>query len=341
MYVSKPNVFIVPVRYVNIQMVGIGIFNTREEILIGVSFPYISIPRWLRDKEAMEKEANKRGVSIKVEIADNTPELQIKQIENLIAQGIKVLIIAPTESATIAKVVEMVKKAGIKVISYVRLLFDSDLDLYIGNDNMQIGEFQGRFLIQNVPKGNYIILSGDPNEFNARTFKEGAMKFILPLVYVRNIKIIAEESIINWEPENAYNIVKKYLVGNNKKVDAILAPNDAIAGVVIKALEEQGLAGKVVVTGQDADLAAIRRIVKGTQSMTVYKDTRELGRIAIDSAIKLVRGETIDTNSTINNGKKNVPAILKPSILVTKENIDDIIIKNGYWTKEDVYGTGS
>ena len=125
------------------------------------------------------------------------------------------------------------------------------------------------------------------------------------------------------------------------KVNAILAPNDPTAGAAIKALEEQGLVDKVVVTGQDADLDAIRRIVKGTQSMTVFKDTRELGKTAIDSAINLVKGETINTNSTINNGKKIVPAILKPSIVVTKKNIDDIIIKSGYWSKEEVYGTGS
>ena len=134
--------------------------------------------------------------------------------------------------------------------------------------------------------------------------------------------------------------LKNALVANKNKVDAILAPNDATAGAAIKALEEQGLEGKVVVTGQDADLDAIRRILKGTQSMTVFKDANVLGKIAIDSAIKLVKGETINTNSEINNVKKNVPAILTPPIVVTKENIDDIIIKSGYWSKEEVYGTG-
>ena len=160
--------------------------------------------------------------------------------------------------------------------------------------------------------------------------------FLRPLG-LRLIKIIAEESIINWEPENAYNVVKKALMVNNNKVDAILAPNDPIAGAAIKALEEQGLAGKVAVTGTDSDLDAIRRILKGTQSMTVFKDTRVLGKTAIDSAIKLVNEKGIDTNSIINNGKKDVPTILNPAILVTKENIEDVIIKSGYWKKEDVY----
>ena len=148
----------------------------------------------------MEKEAIERGVQIKVEIGDDTPELQTKQIENLISQGIKVLIITPVNSVAMAEAVEMAKKAGIKVISYGRLVLNGDLDLYISSDVIKIGESQGRFLIENVPKGNYIIMSGDPNDFNARTFKEGAMEFILPLVYQGNIKIIAEQSIINWEP---------------------------------------------------------------------------------------------------------------------------------------------
>lgn len=163
------------------------------------------------------------------------------------------------------------------------------------------------------------------------------MEFIVPLIYVSNIKIIAEESIINWEPQNAYNIVKNALANNKNKVNAILAPHDKSAEAAIKALEESDLAGKVVVTGQDSDLDAIRRIVKGTQSMTVFKDTRELGREAIDSALKLISGETIKTNSKIDNIKKSVPAIIKPVSLVTKENIDEVIIKSGYWSNDEVY----
>lgn len=340
MYISKPNVFVVPHWYVERQVLGIEMFSNREELLIGVSFPSTTIPRLLRDKEAMEKEAAEKGVQIKVEIADNTPELQAKQIQNLISHGVKVLIITPTDSVAMAQVVEMAKKAGIKVIAYIRLVLNSDLDLYVGSNNMQVGEIQGRFLIKNVPKGNYIIMSGDPNSSSARIFKEGAMEFILPLVYLGNIKIIAEEAVINWEPENAYKIVKNALMANKNKVNAILAPNDATAGASIKALEEQGLAGKVVVTGQDADLDAIKRILKGTQSMTVFKDSIELGKTAIDFAIKLVKGETINTDSAINNGMKKVPAILTSPILITKENIDDIIIKSGYLKKEEVYNTG-
>lgn len=341
MYISKPDIFVVPVWDIDRKNMGIEEFETREDVFIGVSLPTASIPRWLRDKETMEKEAIERGVPIKIEIADNTPELQTKQIQNLMSQGINVLIIIPTDAAAMAQTVEMVKKAGIKVISYVRLVYNSDIDLYISSEDIKIGEMLGRFLVKNVPQGKYIIMSGDPNDYNARLFKEGAMEFILPLVYLGNIKIIAEESIINWEPQNAYNVVKNALMVNSNKVDAILAPNDPIAGAAIKALEEQGLAGKVVVTGTDADLDAIRRILKGTQSMTVYKDTRQLGRTAIDSAIKLVKEKGIDTDSIIDNGKKNVPAILYPAILVTKENIDDVIIKSGYWKKEDVYATDS
>ncbi|SHJ38865.1 D-xylose transport system substrate-binding protein [Clostridium cavendishii DSM 21758] len=336
MYITRPNTFVIPVLYVEKQTLGIETFNTRQDISIGVSFPSTTIPRWLRDKEAMEKEAISKGIKLKMQIGDDTPELQIKQIKDLISQGINVLIIIPVNSASLASAVELAKKAGIKVIAYARIIFNSDLDLYIGNDNIQTGELQGRFLIKKVPKGNYIIISGDPNDFNARTFKEGAMKFILPLVYLNNIKIISEESLINWSPQKAYNIVKNILLANNK-IDAILAPNDAAAGAAIKALEEQGLDGKVVVTGQGADLDGIRRIIQGTQSMTVFKDTRELAKTAIASAIKLIKGEPIDINSTINNEKKNVPAIIEPVTLVTKENIEDTIIKSGYWKKEDIY----
>lgn len=350
MYQSFPNNFGVPINFIMAHSIGINITLSnqcyypeeyliikRQSPFIGVSLPTQREMRWIKDRESMEKNAQDKGLKIRIENADTDAKLQAKQVDELISEGINVLIIAPTDYVAAAPMVEKAKKAGIKVIDYDRLIPNSDIDLFISTDNIRVGEFQGRYLIGNVPKGNYIIMSGDPNDDNSMIFKEGAMEFIRPLVFNRDIKIVAEQAIINWDPENAYNIVKNALLANNNRINAILAPNDATAGGAIKALEEQGLAGKVAVTGQDADLPAIKRILEGTQSMTVLKDSRELGKIAIDSAIKLSSGQTVDANSSVNNGQRIVPAILVLPIFVTKNNIEDTIIKNGYWNKDEIY----
>lgn len=182
---------------------------------------------------------------------------------------------------------------------------------------------------------------GHPYDNNATLVNQGAMDYIRPRVLQRYINIVKEGTAFKWSPEVSYNIVKDALKVNNNKVDAVLAPSDSVAEGAIRALEEQGLAGKTVVTGQDADLDAARRIVKGTQSMTVFKDTRELGKEAINTAVKLVRGEALDASGTTNNGKVDVPSILLNPVLVDKNNLDKVLIDSGYLDKNAVYERNS
>lgn len=349
MYLSIPNNFFVNICYAEEDIFDIKniimlkdknykkfiINEYRKQIVIGVALPTQREAKWVNDKNNMEKYATAKGAILKIKNADTDSEKQALQVEELIKEGIDVLVLAPVNSKEAAKIVERAHMAGIKVIGYDRLTLDSDLDLYISFDGLRVGELQGRFLVEKVLKGNYIILSGDPNDNNSILLKEGAMKFISPLVNKGDIKIVTEEAINNWEPQNAYNIVKNSLRVN--KVDAILAPNDATAGGVIKALDEKGLAGKVFVTGQDADIEAAQRIVQGTQAMTVFKDNKKIAQLAIDSAIKLANGEGIDVSGTVNNGKINVPFMNVTSILVDKNNIQQVLIDSGYFSKSEVY----
>ena len=281
----------------------------------------------------MEAYAKEKGITLKIENADFDVAKQALQVENLLSQGIDVLILVPLNGLNTADIVEKAHKAGIKVISYERLAENSDVDLYMSFNNLRVGELQGRFLTGKVPKGKYIIMYGEPDSM----FKDGAMEYIQPLVNVGSIKIVADKPIKNWDPKIAYNIVKDSLIANNNKIDAILAPNDPTAGAAIEALQEQDLAGKVPVTGQDADLAAVRRIIQGTQSMTVFKDTRELAKTSIDTAIKLANATPVEANASVNNGKIDVPTILIAPIAIDQRNIDSVLIASGYLTKEEVY----
>lgn len=347
MYLSIPDVFFVPVSYIKEDILDIKIIGVlqekfsnsnytnenikRKELLIGVALPTLREDRWVRDKKAMENYAKTKGVTLKVENADTDVAKQASQVDNLIAQGIDILILAPTDLVAAVSMIGNAHKAGIKVIAYDR--FIDTRDWYVSFDNMRVGEFQGQYLTKRVPKGNYIIMSGDFRDRNSRIYKEGAMEYIKPLANKGDIKIVTDKEVVNWDFQNAFNIVRDSLIENNNKIDAILAPNDTTAGAAIEALENQGLAGKVPVTGQDAELAALQRIVKGTQAMTVFKDTRQLATVAIDAAIKLANQEALKVNDMV----VDVSSILLTPIVIDKTNVDKVIIDSGYYTKEDIY----
>ena len=308
-----------------------------KKVRIGLSLPTQAQERWVRDKEKIEAECKRLNVDLKVQIANEDSSKQDAQCENLLAQGIDVLIVAPQDAKSAATIIEKAHKANVKVISYDRLIMNSDIDLYISFDNVKVGEIQGQYLTKLVPKGNYIVLAGAPSDNNAKLFKQGAMKYIQPLADKGDIKIVADQAIADWLPVNALKIVENALTANNNNIQGILAPADSSAGGVIEALALQKLDGKIPVTGQDAELTAAQRIVKGTQIMTVFKDTRELGAKAVELAIKMANGEKIATTSTVNNGKIDAPSILLTPIAVDKTNLDEILIKSGYLKKEDVY----
>ncbi|SHI67458.1 xylose-binding protein [Clostridium cavendishii DSM 21758] len=345
MYLSIPAVFFVPVYYEKENMLNIIIgefnlnneFSDRKDITIGISLPTQREEKWIREKDYMEEYSKNKGVKVIIENADTDSNKQALQVDNLISQGIDILILAPVDSVAAKDIVEKAHKAGIKVIDYDRLIKNSDVDLLVNFNKTRIGELQGKFVTQNVPKGNYIIMSGDPRDDNSYYIKNGAMAYIKPLADKGEINIIADKAVDNWEPQNAFKIVEEALRNNNNKVDAIVAPNDATAGAAIEALKKQGLDGKVVVTGQDGDLAAIQRIIKRTQSMTVLKDTREIVAAAIDAAIKLVRGEAVDTNAKVNNGKIDVPAIIIAPISIDKNNLKSVLIDSGYLKQNEVF----
>ncbi len=306
---------------------------------VGLSLPTQREERWVKDKHVMEAEAKKKGIDLRVQVTDNDASKQVAQCENLISQGIKVLILAPHDASSASVIIDKASKAGIKVVSYDRLVLDSPLDYYyLSFDNVKVGELQGDFITKKVAKGSYIVLAGSPTDNNAKLFREGAMKYIGPLAQKGDIKVVMDQFVKDWQPSEAQKLCEQALTANGNKVDAVLAPNDGTAGGCIQALAAQGLAGKVPITGQDAELSGAIRVVQGTQSMTVFKDTRQLGMKAIEMALDLAQGKPIDTQGkAVFNNKKDVPSVLLTPYVVTKENLDEMLIKSGYLKKEQVY----
>ena len=307
-------------------------------VRIGFSMDTLKEERWQRDKKLVEQRAAEVGAVLDVQVANGDDAVQTKQADNMLAKGVDVLIVAPHNGEIAASIVEAAHRKGVPVIAYDRLIRNSDVDLYISHQVVRMGEMQGEYALKHKPKGNYVLIGGSPTDYNAILLRNGQMNILKPAIDRGDIKIISEQFAREWKPEEALRITEDALTRTGKKIDAIVASNDGTAGGAISALEAAGLAGKVLVTGQDAQKDAVQRIVKGTQTMTVYKSIQPLAFGAVDAAVKLARKQPVETKDKINNGKKDVPAILLEPVAVDKANLDDTIIKDGYHSRADIYG---
>ena len=311
--------------------------NKSGKIRIGLSMDTLKEERWQKDRDIFVKRAEELGAEVLVQAADGKDETQVKQAESLLTQGIDVLVVIPHNAEIAATIVEAAKRQNVPVISYDRLIKNSEPDLYISFDNEKVGEMQAKYLVGKAPTGNYILIGGAQTDNNAKMFRDGQMKVLQPLIDKGDIKIVADQWARDWSPDEALKHTENALTINNNNVVAVVASNDGTAGGSIQALNAQNLNGKVFVSGQDADLAALQRIVAGTQTMTVYKPVTKLAAKAAEAAIALAKKEKVETNGKVNNGKMDVPSILLEPISVDKSNLDETVIKDGYQKREDVY----
>ena len=296
--------------------------------------------RWQRDRDLFVERATKMGVEVLVEAAERDDAKQLAQAESLLERGVKVLVVVPHSSEAAGKIVEAAKKRSVPVISYDRLILKADVDLYMSYDNREVGEQQAQFLRNRAPKGNYILLGGAPTDHNAKLIREGQMGALEDAVKRGEIKIVADPWTPDWRAEEAMALTEAALKKAGNQVVAIVASNDVTAGGAIKALEKHGLAGKVLVSGQDANLDAVRRVVQGTQTMTVYKPLKPLALEAASAAVRMAKGETVEGTSTIDNGMKQVQARLLTPIAIHKDLVP-ILISDNFHTKEQIEGTAA
>ncbi|MEG6568003.1 substrate-binding domain-containing protein [Thermoanaerobacterium saccharolyticum] len=310
--------------------------SDKNAIKIGFSLGTLKEERWVKDRDIFMAKAKELGAEVFVQNANNDDEDQLKQVKYLLDKKIDVLVIVPNDLKKASAAVEMAKKAGVKVISYDRLVLNSNVDLYISFDNVKVGKLMAEYLIKRYPKGNYLIINGATNDNNTKMIKEGYDSVLLPKVKSGDIRILGEEWSPNWMSEYAFQSTEKY-IQENYKIDAIIAGDDGLANGIIEALSEHRLAGKVAVVAQDADLAACQRIIEGTQLMTIYKPLDKLAGDAAKLAVKLAKGEKLNVGNTIYDGKYYVPYYKLEPIAVDKTNIDDTVIKDGFHSRDDVY----
>ncbi len=319
----------------------------RERPLIGLSMDTLKEERWQGDRDMFVKRAAELGADVEVQSANSDDVRQIKDVETLITRGVDALVIIPHDGAACAKAVELAHQAGIPVLAYDRLITGAELDVYMTFDNVKVGELQAKFLAERFAasgggRKRLVRIYGSKTDNNALLFKQGQDNILKPLIASGAVEVVHEDWAQDWRPENAKKIAnaaitKAAATGGALPFDAILASNDGTAGGAITALTEEGLAGKILVTGQDAELAACQRIVAGTQSMTIYKPLKQLASKAAELAVKLAQRRPVFTGAELDNGRVRVPSVFLDVIPVTRENIDATVVADGFHRREAIY----
>ncbi|MES2695609.1 MAG: substrate-binding domain-containing protein [Verrucomicrobiota bacterium] len=314
-------------------------FASKEKPVIGLSLDTLKEERWQRDRDTFVAEAERLGAKVIVQSANSDDTRQVRDIESLISRNVDVLVVVPHNAEAMTRAVKSANEAKIPVIAYDRLILNASIDYYLTFDNVKVGEVQASYAADRLPKdrpARIVRIYGAPTDNNAKLFKQGQDNILLPLIKAGKIQVVHEDWAQDWKPENAKKIMNAAITKAGDKIDAVIVSNDGTAGGAIQALQEDKLAGKVLVTGQDADLAACQRILRGTQAMTIYKPLKNLAHLAARVAVEVAKGNKPTAPDKINNGVKDVPAIFEKVIGVDKENMQATVVADGFHKASDL-----
>jgi D-xylose transport system substrate-binding protein len=307
----------------------------QAQLVVGVSWSNFQEERWKTDEAAIKTELAKLGATYVSADAGGSPEKQLADVDGLIAKGAKALIVLAMDKDAIVPALAKAKQRGIPVVAYDRLI-DQPGVYYITFDNKEVGRMQARAVLAARPKGSYVMIKGSPTDPNADFLREGQQEVLAAAIKGGAIKIVGEEYTEGWKPEVAQKNMEQILTRNGNKVDAVVASNDGTAGGVVAALSARGISG-VPVSGQDGDQAALNRVALGTQTVSVWKDARDLGREAADAAVDLAGGKAVPGTVKWMGGEHKVTLdskFLKP-VAVTSANLD-AVVKAGWITKDNL-----
>jgi D-xylose transport system substrate-binding protein len=303
---------------------------------IGFLMDSLKVERWQTDLDKFQKRAAELGAVVLVETAEGDDELQLEQARKLLASGVKVLVLVPHDADKAMRIVSAAKTKQVPLLCYERVVPSPEVSFFIGVDASAVGYLQAFSLSQQAPKGNYVLIGGSPSDSNAKILHDAQMRVLKPMVDRGDIKIVSDTWTKDWDPSEAYAHMSAAIESTKGDIAAVVASNDGTAGGAIQALEDHKLAGKVLVSGQDADLAAIIRILDGTQTMTVYKPLGSQATLAAEAAVAWAKGDTVKTTSAILIGNKTIPATLLVPLIVTKDNVKQTVIKDGFQNLETI-----
>jgi D-xylose transport system substrate-binding protein len=330
--------------------------TTTGKTIVGLSFSDYATERWPIESAQMTQLLQKMGYQVIAQEADHDVKLQSDQIDNMVSQGAKGLIVIAEDGAAAVTPVNKAAAAGVPVISYDRLIKTDKIAAYISFDNVEVGkqEALGVMTALGLPgsttwtKANpakVVLSGGSPTDNNAVLVRQGQMSVIQPYIDSGVIKIVADQWVENWDPAKAESMMENILTAQQNKIDAVVASNDGTALGELQAMAAQGLAGKVPISGQDATADGCNSIVKGQQTVTVFKDTRLLAPQAVTMIDQLIKGQKLTglTSYTlaILTGDKTLTGSIQANFLkvvqVTKANVYDVVVKSGFQSYDNVY----
>ena len=306
-------------------------------LTVGVSWSNFQEERWKTDEAAIKAALAKAGAEYISTDAQSSSAKQLSDVESLISRGADALIILAQDTKAIEPAVQAAADNGIPVIAYDRLIEDKRA-FYLTFDNVEVGRLQAAAVLKQAPEGNYVMIKGSPTDPNADFLRGGQQEVLQKAIDAGKIKIVAEAYTDGWLPANAQRNMEQILTANDNKVDAVVASNDGTAGGVVAALTAQGMQG-IPVSGQDGDHAALNRIALGTQTVSVWKDSRELGKRAGEIAVELANGKKMSDIANAQQwtspaGTKMWAEFLKP-IPITKDNLN-VVVDAGWITKAEL-----
>lgn len=306
---------------------------SKEHPVIGLSLDTLKEERWQKDRDTFTAQAESLGAKVIVQAANGDDTRQTSDINALITRGVDVIVIVAHNGSALTRAIKAANEAKIPVIAYDRLIMNSNIALYLTFDNVKVGELQAQYILDQLPALNpirIVRLNGAPTDNNAKLFKQGQDNVLDPLIKSGKVKIIFEDWCADWKPENGKKVTNAAITRFGHNFDALLATTDHLAAGGIQALTEEGIAGKILVTGQDADLSACQRIMRGTQTMTIYKPLKTLATYAATVAVDIAKGGPVPKVTTLHNGSMDVPSVFKDIFAVDKNNMAATIIADGF-----------
>lgn len=325
--------------------------NDDGPIKIGFLLKTMQEERYQRDKQAFIAKAESLGAEVLFDSANNNEQTQLSKFETMLARGAKVIVLQPVNTGTAGNMVKMANEEGVRVVGYDSMLVDGPLDAQVMQDSWAVGQLQGEAMVEWLKakkdgkiEGKVALIKGQPGDSNANAMSEGALAIINEN---EGLELVAEESHEGWSSDKALATAENVLTKYENGVDAFIANNSGMARGVMAALKNQGLddATKVFVAGSDADLVNIQYVAQGKQAVEIWKKITPLAETAAEVAVALAKSpeksvaELIDVGRTINNGAVDVPTVVTPVVLVTKDNVQDTVVAGGFYTADQVAGT--
>ncbi len=324
-----------------------------KKIKVGLSFSDFATERWKSESRLMRQLFEEKGYEVLSQEANHDVKLQNDQIKNMVSQGVKALVIVAEDGDAIVPAVEQAALAGVKVLAYDRLIKSPRIAAYLSFNNVEVGREQADGVLQALKidqwdvaargKGRLVLLGGSLTDNNALLVRKGQEEVLAK--YADKIEIVADQWVVNWSAANALADMERILAEQKNQVDGVIGSNDNIALGALQALDAQGLAGKVTISGQDATADGCNSVAKGQLTVTIFKDIRTLSPLAVDLADKLIKGQPVSglekhslaelTNDKTRQGE--VYAYFLPVKQVNKDNVYDLVVKSGYQSYDDVY----